>query len=69
MVHWIGGHVRMQLFYGGLNEIIVPEHLKHGVKSPCWYAPDINPTYLEMVQHYGVTILPARVKKPRDNPR
>ena len=56
----------MHLFYGGVNEIIVPDNLKQGVKSPCWYDPDLNPTYLEMAQHYGVAILPARVKKPRD---
>jgi len=29
------------------------------------YEPDINPTYLEMARHYGVTVIPARPKKPR----
>jgi transposase len=66
LFHWIGGHVRAILFFGGCNQIIVPDNLKQGVKSPCWYDPDLNQTYLEMAQHYGVAILPARVKKPRD---
>jgi len=35
------------------------------VKSPCWYDPDINQTYLEWAQWYGVAVLPAPVKKPR----
>lgn len=64
--HWIGGHVRALVFFGGVTQIIVPDNLKQGVKSPCWYDPDLNQTYLEMAQHYGVAILPARVRKPRD---
>ena len=28
--------------------------------------PDLNPTYLELAQHYGVAVIPARVKRPRD---
>lgn len=66
MSNWIGGHVRAQLFFGGCNQIIVPDNLKQGVKSPCWYDPELNQTYLEMAQHYGVVVLPARVKRPRD---
>jgi transposase len=30
------------------------------------YEPDINPTYLEMAQHYGVTVIPARPRRPKD---
>jgi len=66
MVNWIGGHVRAMAFFGGATQIIVPDNLKQGVKSPCWYDPDINQTYLEMAQHYEVAILPTRVRKPRD---
>ena len=29
--------------------------------------PVINPTYQELARHYGVAILPARVRKPRLN--
>jgi transposase len=64
--HWIGGHIRAYSFFGGTTQIIVPDNLKQGVKSPCWYDPDLNQTYLEMAQYYGVAVLPARVRKPRD---
>jgi len=64
--NWIGGHVRALAFFGGATQIIVPDNLKQGVKSPCWYDPDINQTYLEMAQHYSVAVIPARVRKPRD---
>ena len=30
------------------------------------YEPDINPTYQELARHYGVAVLPARVRRPRD---
>jgi len=26
----------------------------------------LNPSYQELAAHYGVTVLPARVRKPRD---
>ncbi|MEY4548941.1 MAG: hypothetical protein RL685_5136 [Pseudomonadota bacterium] len=29
--------------------------------------PDINATYLEMAQHYGVVVLPARPRRPKDD--
>lgn len=64
--NWIGGHVRAMAFFGGVNQIIVPDNLKQGVKSPCWYDPDLNQTYLELAQHYGVAVIPTRVRKPRD---
>lgn len=66
MANWIGGHVRAHLFFGGVTQIIVPDNLKQGVKSPCWYDPDLNLTYQEIAEHYGVAIIPARVRKPRD---
>ena len=66
MVHWIGGHVRAHVFFGGVTEIIVPDDLVQGVKHACRYEPELNPTYLEMAQHYEVAVIPARVRHPRD---
>ncbi|HLE80376.1 MAG TPA: IS21 family transposase [Dehalococcoidia bacterium] len=64
--NWIGGHVRALAYFGGVTQVIVPDNLKQGVKSPCWYDPDLNQTYLEMAQHYEVAVIPTRVRKPRD---
>jgi len=63
---WIEAHVRALHFFGGVPEILVPDNLKTGVTKPCYYEPDINPTYLEMARHYGTVVIPARVRKPRD---
>jgi transposase len=30
------------------------------------YEPDLNPTYQALANHYGVAVLPARVRRPRD---
>jgi len=64
--NWIGAHVRMFAFLGGVPEIVVPDNLKAGVKHPCRYEPDLNPTYHDLAQHYGTAVIPARVRKPKD---
>jgi transposase len=46
--------------------VVVPDNTKAAVRSPCWYDPDINLTYQEMAEHYGFTVIPARVRKPKD---
>ena len=63
---WITAHVRAFAFFGGTTEIIVPDNLKSGVSKPCRYEPDVNATYLDMAQHYGAAVIPARAGKPRD---
>lgn len=63
---WINCHVNAFKFFGGVPQILVPDNLKSGVTKPCRYEPDINPTYLDLAQHYGATVIPARPGKPRD---
>lgn len=64
--NWIGAQVRTLSFLGGVPEVLVPDNLKTGVKSPHLYEPDINPTYQEFARHYGLAVVPARVRKPKD---
>ena len=63
---WIGAHVRCFAYLGGVPELVVPNNLRAGVSKAHRYEPDINPTYQDMATHYGVAILPARVRRPRD---
>ena len=63
---WIGSHVRTFRFLGGVPELVVPDNLKSGVSKAHRYEPDTNPTYQDMAAHYGVAVLPTRVRKPRD---
>lgn len=63
---WIGAHMRAFAFFGGTPELVVPDNLKSGIHKAHRYEPDLNPTYQDMAQHYGVTVLPTRVRHPRD---
>lgn len=63
---WIGAHVRAFGFLGSSPAAVVPDNLKSGVLKPHRYDPDLNPAYQEFASHYGLAILPARVRKPRD---
>jgi transposase len=63
---WLDCHVRMFEFFGGVTEILVPDNLKSGVDKTCRYDPVINRSYQELAEHYGVAVLPARPRKPKD---
>jgi transposase len=66
LADWIGSHIRAFEFFGAVPEIVVPDNLKSGVTRTCRYEPGVNLTYEEMAQHYGVAVIPARPRKPRD---
>ncbi len=63
---WIGGHMRAFEYFSGVPAICVPDNLKAGVTRPCFYEPDVNPTYGEMAAHYDTVVIPTRTRKPRD---
>ena len=63
---WIGSHVNTFEFMGGTSEVVVPDNLRSGVSKAHRYEPDVNPTYLDLANHYGVAVLPARARRPRD---
>jgi transposase len=63
---WIAAHVNAFRFFGGVTRLLVPDNLKTGVQKASWYTPVINRTYQEMAEHYGIAIMPARVKRPKD---
>jgi len=63
---WIGSHVRAFAFFGGCTEVLVPDNLKSAVTRAHRYDPDLNRSYADMARFYGVAIVPARVRKPKD---
>lgn len=63
---WLASHVRALEFFGGIPAACVPDNLKAGVSKAHRYDPDLNPSYQDFAEHYGLTVLPARVRKPRD---
>ena len=63
---WTASHVRAFAFYGGCPELVVPDNPALRGRRAHRYEPDLNPTYHDLARHYGVVVLPARVRRPRD---
>lgn len=59
----------MPEFFGGVPEILVPDHLKSGVNKACRYDPERSPTYQQLAEYYQVVVIPARPGKPGDKPK
>ena len=66
LINWVGAHVRMFEYFGGVTEITVPDNLKSGVTKADYFEPGINKTYHDFAKHYGTAIIPARPDKPKD---
>lgn len=66
LADWLGSHVRALEAFGGVPRAAVPDNLKSGVTKAHRYDPTLNPSYQDFAEHYGLAILPARVRKPRD---
>lgn len=62
----IAGVVRGLEKLGALPNALVPDNLKSAVTKPNRYEPHLNESFLMMANHYGLTVLPARVAEPRD---
>lgn len=63
---WIGSHVRMFEYFGGVTELIIPDNEKSAVNKACYYDPDVNPNYAALAAHYNTAVLPARPYHPKD---
>ena len=63
---WIGSHVRMFEYFGGVTKLIIPDNEKSAVTKACRYDPDINPNYAAMAAHYETAIVPTRPYHPKD---
>ncbi len=66
LAHWISGHINAFEAWGGATRIVVPDNPRTGVTKAHRYEPILNATYAEMAAHYGVAVIPARPRKPRD---
>lgn len=47
-------------------KIVVPNNLRAAVYHPSRYNPEINQTYQQLFEHYGVEAIPASLARPRD---
>jgi transposase len=63
---WIQAHVEAFKRIGGIPKVVVPDNCKTAVTKPNYYDPLINKTYYDLSLYYGIAIIPARVRSPRD---
>lgn len=64
---WIDCHIKRFEYFDGAPRLLIPDNLKTGITMNRKYEdPITNRTYQEMADHYGITIIPARVKSPKD---
>lgn len=61
---WARLHEEAFRYFGGCPEYVVLDNLKEGVITPDIYEPELNPLYMAVLTHYGVTADPARVRDP-----
>ncbi|CAN5551370.1 IS21-like element ISPsy14 family transposase [soil metagenome] len=53
-------------YFKGVPLAIVPDNLKAAVIKVSNYEPTVNENFKAFAEHYGVSILPARSRKPQD---
>ena len=64
---WINHHIDMFNFFEGLPLICVCDNCKTAIISHKKYEDIIfNKAYYELAEYYGIAIMPARVRKPKD---
>lgn len=59
-------HIHALEFFGVIPFALVPDNLKSAVKKWDRYEPFLHPLYEKMAEHYGIAVLPARVRAPKD---
>ncbi|GHT54709.1 putative transposase y4bL/y4kJ/y4tB [Bacteroidia bacterium] len=53
-------------YYGGVPQAVVPDNLKAAVTKAGRHESVLNEEFERFSEHYGVTVFPARVRKPKD---
>ena len=66
LANWVTAHVNALNYFGGVPHIIQCDNLRTGVTRHGNDEIVLNRTYSDLGEHYGVAILPGRVRKPKD---
>jgi transposase len=63
---WVGAQAHALSFFGGAPRLIVPDNPKAAIVKACFYEPAVQRTYADFAAHFGMGVLSARPRKPRD---
>jgi transposase len=63
---WIRANEGALKYFGGSTQALIPDNVATAVSQPDRYEPGINPVFDDFARHYGLVIMPTRVRHPRD---
>ena len=63
---WIRGNEGAMWYWGGVSLALIPDCTKTAVARIDPYEPGINPVFDDFAKHYGMVIVPARARHPKD---
>jgi transposase len=63
---WLSGIEQAFWYFGGVPVMVVPDNPKALVDKADNYEPVLNRTVQDFARHYGIVVLPARIRKPQD---
>ncbi len=63
---WLDGQHRAFVAFGGVPRVGVPDNPKALIARTDRYEPKLTAVYADFARHYAITIIPARVRKPKD---
>ena len=63
---WIRANEGALRYFGGSTEALIPDNTKTAVARSDPYEPGLNPVFEEFALHYGLVVMPTRVRRPRD---
>jgi transposase len=63
---WVGAQSSALVFFGGAPRMIVPDNPKATIVKACFYEPGVQRTYADFAAHFGIAVVAARPRKPRD---
>lgn len=66
--NWLTAHIHALEFFQGVPETVVSDNLKTGVTKTDYSEPLLNEGYRQLSDYYRFTIVPARVRAPKDKP-
>ncbi|MGA2642393.1 MAG: IS21 family transposase [Spirochaetia bacterium] len=64
--NWIRANEGALRYFGGTTAALIPDNTATAVSHPYRYEPELHPVFDEFARHYGVVIMPTRVRRPRD---
>ena len=64
--NWIRANEGALRYFGGSTAALIPDNTKTAVARPDLYEPGVNPVFDEFALHYGLVVMPTRVRRARD---